>query len=70
MATNTKKDCPHVEKSNLIDTEKFKKIPFRELQCEKCEETIKLWICLICGEVYCSKLFVVLIPYIPVYNYT
>ena len=55
MATNKKKDCPHVEKSNLIDIEKFKKIPFRELQCEKCEETIKLWICLICGEVYCSK---------------
>ena len=55
MLVNPKKDCPHVENSTLIDIEKFKKIPFGDLKCQKCEEINELWICLICGEVYCSR---------------
>ena len=55
MIINPKKDCPHVEKSNLIDADKFKKIDFEKLKCQKCDESTDLWICLFCGEIYCSK---------------
>ena len=55
MIVNPKKDCPHLEKSKLIDKEKFKKIPFGELKCQKCDESKELWICLICGEIFCSR---------------
>ena len=56
MIVNPKKDCPHVEKSKLLDLEKFKNIPFGELKCQKCEEKKELLICLICGEVFCPKI--------------
>ena len=55
MIINPKKDCPHVENSKLIDVEEFKKIPFGELKCLKCDESQEIWICLICGERYCSR---------------
>ena len=55
MSINPKKDCPHEEKSKLIDVEEFKKIPFGELKCQKCDEAQELRICLICGERYCSR---------------
>ena len=55
MIVNPKKDCPHVENSTLLDIDKFKKIPFDELKCQKCDESKELWICLICGEIYCSR---------------
>ena len=55
MIVNPKKDCPHLKKSKLIDKEKFKKIPFGELKCQKCDESKELWICLICGEIFCSR---------------
>ena len=55
MAANPKKDCPHVEKLTLLDLEKFQEIIFKDLKCQKCDEINELWICLICGEVYCSK---------------
>ena len=55
MIINPKKDCPHVENSTLLDIDKFKKIPFDELKCQKCDESKELWICLICGEIYCSR---------------
>ena len=55
MIINPKKDCPHVENSKLIDVEEFRKIPFGELKCLKCDESHEIWICLICGERYCSR---------------
>ena len=55
MIVNPKKDCPHIEKSNLIDLEKFKKIPFGKLKCQKCDELKELLICLFCGEIFCTK---------------
>jgi len=55
MISSHKKDCPHIENLNLIDLEKFKKIPFGNLKCTKCNEIKELLICLICGEAYCSK---------------
>ena len=55
MIVNPKKDCPHLEKSKLIDLEKFKEISFGELKCQKCDETKELSICLICGEIFCSN---------------
>ena len=55
FAVYPKTNCPHIEKSNLFDLKAFKKIPFRQLKCKKCEEKDELWICLICGESYCSR---------------
>ena len=55
MIEKSKKDCPHIEKSNLMDLEKFKKIPFGELKCQKCDEPKELMTCLICGEIFCNK---------------
>ena len=55
MWVSLKKDCPHVLKDNLIDIEKFKQINFSELKCQKCDEKIELWICLICGLPFCSR---------------
>ena len=52
---NDKKDCPHIEKYNLMDINKFKQIPFDKLKCKKCDEGSELWICLICGEEFCSR---------------
>ena len=51
----SKKNCPHIEKLNLIDIEKFKKIPFEDLKCQNCDEKNDIWICLCCGECFCSK---------------
>ena len=48
--------CPHIGKLNLIDIEKFQKIPFENLKCQNCEEKNDLCICLICGETFCSKI--------------
>ena len=55
MIAEIKKDCPHIEKNNLIDINKFKHIPFGKLKCKKCDENARLWICLICGEASCSN---------------
>ena len=55
MIVDVKRDCPHMEKDNLIDINKFKQIEFEKLKCKKCDETNELWICLICGEVFCSR---------------
>ena len=55
MSLKSKKNCPHIEKLNLIDIEKFKKIPFEKLKCQNCNENNDIWICLICGECFCSK---------------
>ena len=55
MIVDVKRDCPHIEKDNLIDINKFKQIEFEKLKCKKCDETNELWICLICGEVFCSR---------------
>ena len=55
MWVSLKKDCPHALKDNLIDIEKFRQINFSELKCQKCDEKIELWICLICGLPFCSR---------------
>ena len=55
MINTIKKNCPHIESSNLINLEKFQQIPFENLNCKKCDEKKELWICLICGECFCSK---------------
>ena len=55
MLVEFKKDCPHVEKPNLMDLNKFKQIQFEKLKCKKCNEEKELWICLICGETFCSR---------------
>ena len=55
MKVSPKKDCPYVEKTTLIDKEKFQKIPFDALKCQKCDESNDLWICLVCGEIFCSR---------------
>lgn len=55
MYISPKKDCPHVLKDNIISIDKFKKIPFHELKCQKCDEKTELWICLICGSAFCSR---------------
>ena len=49
FAVSPKTNCPHIEKSNLLDLKEFKKIPFEELKCKNCDEKDELWICLICG---------------------
>ena len=55
MIVNFRKDCPHVLRGNLMKLEDFKKISFKNLKCEKCDEKIELWICLHCGKSFCSK---------------
>ena len=55
MIVNVKSDCPHIQKDNLIDINKFKQIPFEKLKCKNCDEDKELWICLICGETFCSR---------------
>ena len=55
FAVSPKTNCPHIEKSNLLDLKEFKKIPFEELKCKNCDEKDELWICLICGESFCSR---------------
>ena len=55
MIVNFRKDCPHVLRGNLMKLEDFKKIAFKNLKCEKCDEKIELWICLHCGKSFCSK---------------
>ena len=55
MYVSPKKDCPHVIKDNLIPLEKFKDLPFYSLKCQNCEEKEELWICLICGQSFCSR---------------
>ena len=52
---NAKKDCPHIESSKLISLEEFNKISFGDLKCKNCDEKEELWICLICGETFCSR---------------
>ena len=32
-----------------------KNIKFEELKCEKCDECKEIWICLSCGNSYCSR---------------
>ena len=49
------KDCPHLNKDNLINIEKFKLLYYNKLKCEKCDEYKNLLICLICGESFCSQ---------------
>ena len=55
MTDNTKTDCPHVSKDKLYSLEDFSKISFKNLKCEKCEESDELFICLLCGKAFCSK---------------
>ena len=55
MSIKSKNICSHIEKLNLIDIEKFQKILFKNLKCQICDEKNDLWICLICGETFCSK---------------
>ena len=55
IAVQVKKDCPHVNSRNLFPLEKFKSLPFADLKCKNCEEKSELWICLFCGEAYCSR---------------
>ena len=55
LAVQVKEDCPHVKSENLLPLEKFKSLPFAELKCKNCEEKSELWICLFCGEVFCSR---------------
>ena len=55
MIVNFRKDCPHALKDNLMKLEDFKKIPFENLKCEKCDEKTELWICLHCGLAFCSR---------------
>ena len=45
--------CPHLEiiKNVLLDESKFNvKQP-----CKKCNDSTENWICLTCGEIYCSR---------------
>ena len=46
-------NCPHI--NGLIPLDKFNTINFSELKCKNCEEKTDLWICLFCGESFCSK---------------
>ena len=55
IAVQVKQDCPHVNSQNLFPLEKFKSLPFADLKCKNCEEKSELWICLFCGEVFCSR---------------
>ena len=55
MSLKSKHNCPHIEKINLIDIEKFQKMQFENLKCQNCDENNDIWICLICGECFCSK---------------
>ena len=55
MLQTPKKDCPHIDKNNLLNIEEFKKMPFDKLKCKLCDEEKELWICLICGESFCSR---------------
>ena len=55
MSLKSKNICSHIEKLNLIDIENFQKILFKNLKCQICDEKNDIWICLICGEIFCSK---------------
>ena len=55
MSQKWKEDCPHLDISYLLSPEKFKSILFKDLKCKNCSEKTELLICLICGEVYCSR---------------
>ena len=55
MSLKSKNNCPHIENLNLIELEKFQKMPFQNLKCQKCDEKNDIWICLICRECFCSN---------------
>jgi uncharacterized UBP type Zn finger protein len=54
MYVSPKSDCEHIKKENLITLEEFKKLDFKS-QCHNCEEKQENWICLECGQFYCSR---------------
>ena len=55
LSLQFKEDCPHIKSKNLVPVKKFKSLPFAALKCKNCEEMSDLWICLFCGEIYCSR---------------
>jgi len=55
LSVQFKENCPHVKSKNLLPVEKFKSLSFADLKCKNCEEKSELWICLFCGETYCSR---------------
>ena len=55
MIVSPKNDCPHVEKLELYPIEKFQALPFHHFKCEKCSESIELWICLTCSYAFCGR---------------
>ena len=54
-STQVKEDCPHVNTQTLLQVEKFKDLAFSELKCKNCSEKSEIFICLFCGEAFCSK---------------
>jgi NAD-dependent SIR2 family protein deacetylase len=50
-------DCPHLNKeilSKLMTIEKSNN-SFDKLKCKQCNENKELWICLVCGDSFCSQ---------------
>ena len=50
-------DCPHLNKeilSKLMSIEQSNN-NFDELKCKQCSENKELWICLVCGDSFCSQ---------------
>ena len=54
-STQVKEDCPHLNTQTLLQVEKFKDLAFSELKCKNCSEKSEIFICLFCGEAFCSK---------------
>ena len=50
-------NCPHLNKeilSKLISIEQSNN-NFEKFKCMQCKENKELWICLICGDSFCSQ---------------
>lgn len=55
MFISPKNDCFHIQTMNFISVDKFQNIPFYKLTCKFCNENKELWICLTCGQAFCSR---------------
>ena len=53
MSDSPNHNCPHI--TGLISLDTFNSLNFSDLKCKNCDEKSDLWICLMCGESFCSK---------------
>lgn len=55
MFVEPNKNCPHLPEASLMALEEFAQINFIDHRCTNCDEKQENWVCLECGEFFCSR---------------